>query len=278
MQAAELLSVSTEWLIDNTVSLAAAIVIIIVGWFAARFVSRSIAKLLPRARGVDKTVAPILSQIARYAILIVAIVVALSQLGVQTASILAVLGAAGLAIALALQGTLSNIAAGVMLIWLRPLAVGEYIDGKGLAGTVVEIGLFGTRLRTFDGIYLFVPNSQLWDSAIKNYSREPRRRLDLKVGIAYDADILLARKIMMEMADNDVRVISEPGPVVFVETLGDSAVTMLLRLWVPTPDYWDVLFAFTEKVKLEFDQQGIEIPYNKLDVNILGAKSEETEK
>lgn len=278
MQAAEIFSVSSEWLIDNTMSLAVAIIILAVGWLAARFVSRSISGLLPKARGVDPTVAPILSQVARYAILIVSIVLALTQMGVQTASVLAVLGAAGLAIALALQGTLSNIAAGVMLIWLRPLAVGEYIDGKGLAGTVVEIGLFGTRLRTFDGIYLFVPNSQLWDSAIKNYSREPRRRLDLKIGISYGSDILQARKVLMDMVNADQRVLSDPAPIVYVENLGDSAVVMLTRLWVPTPDYWDVLFAFTEQGKLGLDKAGIEIPYNKVDVNILSTPKEETTK
>src|SRR5690606_10626685 len=143
---------------------------------------------LPGGRQVDKTLAPVLSQLVRYGILIVTVIVVLGQFGVETASILAVVGAAGIAIALALQGTLSNIAAGVMLIWLRPFHTGEYIDAEGIAGTVVEIGLFGTRLRTYDGIYLFVPNSQLWDSRITNFSRESTRMVEIKVGISYDAD------------------------------------------------------------------------------------------
>jgi len=269
MQVAELVSVSSEWLISNTLSFATAIIILVVGWMAARFVSKSIRKYLPNSRGVDKTIAPILAQIARYGILIVAIVIALSQLGVQTASMLAVLGAAGLAIALALQGTLSNIAAGVMLIWLRPMSIGEYIDGNNVSGTVTEIGLFGTRLRTAKGIYVFVPNSQIWNSAVTNYSREPRRRVDIKVGIAYDADIAIVRKALMKVATGDKRVLPDPAPVVHVDSLGDSAVVMLLRLWVSTPDYWDVVYAFNEQVKISLDKAGIEIPYNKYDVNLL---------
>lgn len=273
MQAAELYSVSSEWLINNVASLATAIIILVVGWTAARFVAGMVTNLLPNARGVDKTIAPLLAQSARYGILIFTVVIALSQLGVQTTSVLAVLGAAGLAIALALQGTLSNVASGVMLIWLRPVSTGEYIDGQGVAGTVVEIGLFGTRLRTADGVYVFVPNSQLWNSAITNYSRETRRRIDLRVGIAYDADIAAARKAMMKIATSDKRVLPDPAPVVYVETLGDSAVTMLLRLWVPTSDYWDALFQFTEEAKLAFDKAGIEIPYNKLDINVVQAEA-----
>lgn len=270
MQTTEIFSVLHEWLTTNLVSLLTAIAVIGAGWILSRLVSRTIRKYLPNSRGVDKTIAPILAQFARYAIFIVAIVIALSQLGVQTASMLAVLGAAGLAIALALQGTLSNIAAGVMLIWLRPMSIGEYIDGNDVSGTVTEIGLFGTRLRTAKGIYVFVPNSQIWNAAITNYSREPRRRADFRVGIAYDADIAKARRALMKVATGDKRVLPDPAPVVHVDSLGDSAVVMLLRLWVSTPDYWDVNFAFNEQIKLALDKAGIEIPYNKLDVNLSG--------
>lgn len=267
MQIADIFVMSTEWMASNALTLASAIVTLIIGWIASRFLSKALLTTLPKSRTIDKTVAPVLSQAVRYAVLIVAIVVALSQLGVQTASILAVIGAAGLAIALALQGTLSNIAAGVMLIWLRPLSVGEYIEGAGVAGEVVELGLFGTRLRTPEGIFVFVPNSQIWDTSITNYTREKKRRINLQIGIAYDADISLARSELMKIA-KDKRVLAQPEPVVYVETLGDSAVTVLLRLWVPTKDYWDCLFAFTEEAKRAFDAAGIEIPYNKLDINV----------
>src|SRR5690606_3730986 len=144
--------------------------ILMVGWFLSGFLSRGAGNLLPRTGRFDNTITPLVSQIVRYGVLVITFVIVLSQFGVRTASILAVLGAAGLAIALALQGTLSNIAAGVMLIWLRPFSVGEYVDAEGTAGTVVEIGLFGTRLRTYDGIYVFVPNSRLWDAKITNFS------------------------------------------------------------------------------------------------------------
>lgn len=269
MQAAELFSFATEWLVTNVSSMVTALIITIVGWFAARYVSRWIRGNLSKARGIDKTIAPILAQVARYAILIFAIMLALAQIGVETNSMLAVLGAAGLAVALGLQGTLSNIAAGLMIIGLRPMSIGDYIQCDGASGTVTEIGLFGTRLRTADGLYTFVPNSQVWGSAVINYSRLSRRRFDLKVGIAYDADIAKARKALMKIANADKRILPDPTPVVYVDELGDSAVTMLLRVWVPTPDYWDVRFEFIEKAKLAFDKDGIEIPYNKLDVNLL---------
>ena len=190
--------------------------------------------------------------------------------GVQTTSILAVLGAAGLAIALALQGTLSNIAAGVMLIWLRPIATGEYIDTDAASGTVMEIGLFATRLKSADGVYVFAPNSTIWNTRITNYTREKTRRLDLKVGIGYGDDMSAARDIMLAMAKADGRVKADPEPVVYVSNLGDSAVEMMLRIWVPTPDYWAVLFEFTEQAKRDFDAAGISIPFNQIDVHLPG--------
>lgn len=263
-----------DWLINHSASFIVGIIILLVGWRASSFLSNHIRAMLPRTKRIDATVAPLLAQLVRYGILVLTIIVALTQFGVATTSILAVLGAAGLAIALALQGTLSNIAAGVMMIWLRPFNTDEYVDGNGIAGTVVEIGLFATRLKTAEGIYVFVPNSQLWDAAITNYSREATRRLDIRCGIAYDADIALAREKMLNIANNDMRVLSDPQAMVYVEDLGDSSVVMLLRCWVATTDYWDTKFAFTEQVKLDFDAAGIEIPFNKLDINILKAPEE----
>lgn len=274
MQAAEMFTFATDWLVINVSSIVIALIIFIVGWTAAKFVSFWIRNNLSKARGVDKTVAPILAQIARYAILIFALMAALAQLGVQTTSMLAVLGAAGLAVALGLQGVLTNIAAGLMIIGLRPMSVGDYIEGQGAAGTVTEIGLFGTRLRTPDGLYVFVPNSQVWGAAIINYSRNTKRRFDLKVGIGYDADLAKARVAMLKLAKADKRVLANPAPIVHVDELGDSAVVMLLRIWVKTSDYWDVRFELIEKTKLAFDKAGVEIPYNKLDVTLLNAAAE----
>ena len=203
MTNSEFLTAPLAWLGDNAISLLTAAAILVLGWYLARLASRAIRELLPRAYGVDKNFAPLLSQVARYGIIIFALVTALNLLGVSNASILAVLGAAGLAIALALQGTLANIAAGIMLIWLRPIAIGEFIQGDGVAGVVVEIGLFGTRLRSSSGLYIFTPNQKLWASAITNHSREPRRRIDVNVSVPDSIDIGKSRNILLRIAGDD---------------------------------------------------------------------------
>ncbi len=242
--------------------------VLFIGWTLSRYSVKAINKLVEKTPKVDKTIAPLLSQLVRYAILIVTIIIVLNQFGVATNSMLAVLGAAGLAIALALQGTLSNVAAGVMLIWLRPFSVGDYIYAASIEGTVTQIGLFSTRIRNADGLYIFSPNSKLWSSSIINEDKLPTRRINLKIGISYDADIGKARKILLKIAKDEKRVLTEKPPAVFVDSLGDSAVILSFRTWVKSSDFYSTRFAFNEQVKLEFDKAGIEIPYNKLDVNI----------
>lgn len=271
MEYAQLMSVSTVWIVDNALNVLTALIVLTVGWFLAGFVSRHVRQLLPRTRRIDETIAPILSQIVRYAIMVITVVIVLGQFGVQTASILAVLGAVGLAIALALQGTLSNIAAGVMIIWLRPFSAGEYIDGEGIAGTVVEIGLFGTRLRTYDGIFVFVPNSRLWNAKIVNYTREPNRMIETRVGVAYDADLAKARTALLSISANDERVLGDPAPFVFVASLGASSVDMVMRSWVKSSDWWKTNVDFQERAKLALDAAGVEIPYGKMDVYVRGS-------
>jgi small conductance mechanosensitive channel len=224
--------------------------------------------MLSRSSAIDDTISPVLCQLVRYSILIVTTIIVLSQFGVATTSILAVLGAAGLAIALALQGTLSNIAAGVMLIWLRPFSTGEYIESNDIAGIVDEIGLFATKLHDVNGLYLFVPNSELWNTSIINYSRRAQRRTDLRIGIAYDANLAKARKTLLSLVARDARVLATPAPSVHVEELGDSAITLSFRFWTPTNVNWDTKIEIREQAKLALDKAGIEIPYNKLDVNL----------
>lgn len=265
MEYAQLFDSSTVWIIDNAVNVLIALAVLVVGFFLAGFVGRHAADFLPRTRAIDKTIAPLLSQVARYGIMIVTVVVVLSQFGVNTTSILAVLGAAGLAVALALQGTLSNMAAGIMMIWLRPFNVGEYIDAEGITGTVVEIGLFGTRLKTYDGIFVFAPNSRLWSARVTNYTRERTRMVETKVGIAYNADIGVARDALLEVA-KDERVLKEPAPLVFVDSLGDSAVVLCLRTWVVGSEWWQANVDFREAAKVRLDAADVEIPYNKLDL------------
>lgn len=244
MQVAELYSLSAEWVLAHALSVLAALAILVAGWVLAALLAGAVAGALPASAHIDRTIRPLLSQILRYAILILTVVLALSQLGVQTASMLAVLGAAGLAVALALQGTLSNLAAGIMLVWLRPLAVGEQIEGDGLAGTVLEVGLFGTRLKTADGLLVFTPNSRLWNAAITNYSREPTRRLELRVAVPH-ARLGAARDTLLAIAA-EARALPLPAPVVHVEELGDATATLLLRAWVPTAEYESARFALTE--------------------------------
>lgn len=238
-----------------------ALIVLIVGWLLSGWLSRIIVTMLPRNRAFDDTIAPIVGQIARYMVIIIAIVIALSGLGVQTASILAVLGAAGLAIALALQSTLANIASGVMLLWLRPFSVNDYIEADGINGVVREVGLFATRMRTLDGRFLFVPNSKIWSATIINFNREMTRRVDFNVGIAYNADIAQARAALLNVAHEDARVLKTPEPVVYVMNLGASSVDLQLRCWTKTDDYWETAMSFNEKGKLALDKVGVEIPF-----------------
>ncbi len=255
MQLPNFMILPVDWLLDNGISLLSALAVLVAGWHLARIASRAIKRFLPLAYGVDKNFAPLLSQAARYGIIIFAIVLALNLLGVASNSILTVLGAAGLAVALALQGTLANIAAGIMLIWLRPIAIGEFIQGDGVAGVVVEIGLFGTRLRSTSGLYIFTPNQKLWASAITNHSREPRRRIDVNVSVPETIDIPKSRKILLRIATMDKRVLVDPAPTVHVDSFSGAAVNMQLRAWVLTPDYLPTLYALTEEAKLALNRE-----------------------
>lgn len=255
MQFSDLFFVPANWLLANSVALTSALAVLLGGRLGARWASHAIRQWLPRAPGVDKNFAPLLSQVARYGITIFAIVTALNLIGVANTTIWAVLGAAGLAIALALQGTLANIAAGIMLIWLRPIAIGEFIQGDGVAGVVVEIGLFGTRLRSTSGLYIFTPNQKLWSSAITNHSREPNRRIDVNVTVPDGVDIPNSRKILLRVATADVRVLVNPPPTVHADGFSAEAVQMQLRAWVATPNYLPVLYALTEEAKLALNRE-----------------------
>jgi small conductance mechanosensitive channel len=255
MHVPNFLILAADWLVGNILGLLAAIAVFVIGWHVARIAARAIKRFLPLAYGIDKNFAPLLSQAARYGIIIFAGVTSLNLLGVANTSILAVLGAAGLAVALALQNTLANIAAGIMLIWLRPIAIGEFIQGDGVAGVVVEIGLFGTRLRSSSGLYIFTPNQKLWSSAITNHSREPRRRIDVNVSVPETIDIPKSRKILLRIATLEKRVLVDPIPTVHVASFSGASVNMQVRAWVLTPDYLPTLYALTEEAKLALDRE-----------------------
>ncbi len=245
-----------------------AVVLLVGGWIVAGWAQRSVLKVLQRTPRVDDTLRPVIGSVVRYLILVFVLVAVLAQFGVQTASIIAVVGAAGLAIGLALQGTLQNIAAGIMLLFLRPFRVGDYIDAEGLAGTVNEIGLFTTHLRTYQGIYLEVPNAKLWNRAILNYSRVTARRLDIVVGISYEDDIDKAQGALLDLMTSDSRANAEPEPQVMVKELADSSVNLNLRCWAAPGDYWSLLFDLNKAIKQRLDAEGISIPFPQRDVHL----------
>lgn len=246
------LGISTAWIIANVWSLVIAIAVLAGGWFMAKFVSGYATTLISQRLKQNRTIAPLAGQVLRYGILFVTIIVVLGQFGVETASILAVLGAAGLAIALALQGTLSNIAAGIMLVFLRPFNAGDYIDADGIVGTVVEVGLFATQLRTLEGIYIFAPNSKLSNAKIMNYSRERSRIVEIKFNVPRSADLQAVRSAVTSSLKTDY---SEAGsePEVLVDTLADTTVTLAARVPVASADWWRARSVLQERLKQTLD-------------------------
>ncbi len=269
MEYTQLLNLSTVWIADNVTRVLTACLILFVGFWLAGLLSRQTRNVLPHTGRVDKTLAPLMSQVVRYGLIIITVVIALSQFGIQTTSILAVLGAAGLAIALALQGTLSNIASGVMLIWLRPFNVGDAIDAEGISGNVLEVGLFATELRTYDGVFIFVPNSRLWNAKIMNYSRETNRMVEIKIGIGYEANTGKARDVLLDIARKDPRVLVDPVPTVHVGVLGAISVEAVLRAWTKNSDWWSTKIDLTEQGKAALEAAGIRIPYSQVDLAAL---------
>lgn len=236
-----------DWLRANGAAIAAAVVILVAGWLLARLAHRAIRSLL--RLGGARNIAPLLAQAARYGIILLAGVTALTFLGVPSASLVTVVGAAGLAIALALQNTLSNIAAGIMLIWLKPIAVGEYIVGDGISGVVVEIGLFGTRLRSTSGLYVFSNNNRIWNGPITNHSREPRRRVEINFTLPETVDVEKMRELLRGVAVKQGNVLSDPAPSVHLESFAGDKIVLQLRAWTPTPHYAETLRGLAEHAK-----------------------------
>ena len=255
---------SPERLLNLTLTwggdLASAVLLLVAGWFIARWAERGVRRLIAPSAHVDPTLKPLLGSLVRYAILIFVVIAALAQFGVQTTSIIAVVGAAGLAIGLALQGTLANIAAGVMLLFLRPLEVGEYIESDGVAGSVDEIGVFTTQLRTFDGVFISVPNSQLWNKTIRNYSRLPTRRLDIAMSIGYRDDLDRALAVMRETVAADARVLPQPEPKVLVTAL-DGGFTATMSAWTRSADFDDLKSDLLRATRQRLSEAGVSTPY-----------------
>ncbi len=243
-----------------------AVVILIVGRWVAKAITRFIRRIM--SKNVDATVTNFVASLSYIALLAFVIIAALHQLGIQTTSLIAVLGAAGLAIGLALQGSLSNFAAGVLMIIFKPFKDGDYVEGGGTAGTVEKIEIFSTQLITPDNKTVIVPNAKMMGDNIVNYSAKGTRRVDMVFGIGYDDDIDKARELIQEIIASDERVLKDPAPVVVVSELGDSSVNLTTRVWSSVDDYWDILFDTTEKVKKRFDAEKISIPFPQHDVHM----------
>lgn len=256
-----------ELMLSFALKLVVAIIIFYVGRWVAAGISRLIGKAL-LMRHVDKAVVSFLSSIVYAAVLIAFALIALSHLGIQTASFLAILGAAGLAIALALQGSLSNFASGVLIIIFRPFKAGDFVEVAGISGVVERIDIFQTIFKTGDNKKVIVPNSQITGGAITNYSAEKRRRVDLTIGISYDSDLRLAKQILADILQQDDRILAEPKPVIAVSALADSAVQLVVRPWVESGNYWAVYWDTLELVKLRFDAAGIEIPFPQMSLHM----------
>ena len=258
----------TEWAVAALPNLIAALLILGIGWWLSGAAARAIGRVVERQPYVDPTLHGVLKRLVRWGLLVVVFVAALSQLGVATTSMLAALGAIGLAIGLALQGTLANIAAGVMILWLRPFRVGDYIDAADVSGTVNEVGLFVTNMTTFEGVAMFVPNSKLWDTRVINYSRSNPRMVRETFGIAYEDDISKARKVLLAMIADNAKVLNDPEPIIYVSSLGDNSVGLEMRAWTKGPDWVQTRFELIEGGKLALDAAGITIPFPQRDLHI----------
>ena len=245
----------------------AASAILIIGKLVAMGIRNVIRRMMEKSR-VDQTLTGFVANLSYVALLAFVVVAALNQLVIQTASFIAVLGAAGLAVGLALQGSLSNFAAGVLMIIFRPFRVGDLVEGAGVTGVVEEIQIFTTQLRTPDNKTIIVPNSKMMSDNIVNYSVKGTRRVDMIFGIGYGDDIDKARSIIADILENDERVMKDPKPEILVSELADSSVNFTSRAWTKSDDYWGVYFETTEKVKKRFDAEGVSIPFPQRDVHV----------
>jgi small conductance mechanosensitive channel len=249
-------------------SLVMALLIFMIGKWVARRVTNLLVKVLRKVNGMDETLVKFLENIVYYVLMIVVIITAVSELGIETTSFMAILGAAGLAVGLALQGSLANFASGVMIILFKPFKVGDIITAAGVTGSVNEVSIFNTIMITPDNQKVIVPNAAITSGSITNINANATRRVDLVVGIGYDDDIKKAKNVLNSIVEADQRVLKEQGITVAVSELADSSVNFVVRAWVKTPDYWDVKFDLTENIKVTFDKEGISIPYPQQDLHL----------
>lgn len=256
------------FLIQYGLELIGAVAILIVGLIAAKWLGKRVERYMGRSERFDDTITPLFAKTVRIIVIAATILAVLNKFGVETASLIAVLGTIGLAIGLALQGTLSNIASGIMLLVLRPFNVGDAVDIGSTSGVVDEIGLFVTEMHTFDNVAITMPNSRVWGTEIKNYSANNTRRVDMEFGISYDDDMDKAMKVVREVLDADERVLAEPEPLVAISSLGDNSVAVRVRPWTETANVWPLRYDITKRIKERFDEEGLSFPYPQHDVHL----------
>ncbi len=273
-QNVDVLNDSVKWLSENqdliisySMNIIFAIATLIVGMMVARFIAGTLHKVLTK-RKLDNTIVDFVSHMVRYVIIAFVIIAALGRIGVETTSFVAIIGAAGLAVGLALQGSLSNFASGVLIIALRPFKAGEYIEAAGTAGTVESVQIFSTTLTTPDNKFVVVPNSAILGGNIVNYSRKPTRRIDLIIGVSYNADLAKTKAVLEAVLKANDGILKSPEPLVAVAELADSSVNLVVRPWVNGPDYWRVRFELMEAIKNDLDEAGIEIPFPQMDIHM----------
>jgi small conductance mechanosensitive channel len=257
-------------IIPYGLSILGALVILIAGWLVAGWLSKRAAKWCEESERMDQTLTPIIAKIVKIIILFATFIAVLSNFGFETTSLIALLGAAGLTIGLAMQGTLSNVASGVMILSFRPFEVGDFVNIGGSTGIVDEIGLFMTKMHTPDNIFMILPNSKIWGSEIMNFSRNDTRRVDMVFGISYTDDIEKAFRIIKEALDADSRVLKDPEPLIAVGELGSSSVDILVRPWTQRTDFWMTKLDLTKDIKQRFDRNDITIPFPQQDVHLFG--------
>ena len=253
--------------VDFAINLVIAIVIFYVGKWVVNLIISGMLKAMKKG-DMDKTLRRFIANLARMLLMLFVIIAAINQLGVQTASLIALVGAAGLAVGLALQGSLANFASGVLIVLFRPSKVGDFIEGAGIAGSVEEVQILTTVLKTGDNKQVIVPNSQIMGATITNYSANETRRVDLVVGVSYDDDLDQVRRELESLVAADDRILDDPPVTIAVSALADSSVNFVVRPWVKTADYWGVNFGLTEAIKKRFDEVGISFPYPQQDVHL----------
>ena len=252
------------------IDLALALVIFFLGRFVVRLVVRALSKTMQN-NGVEKTLETFICNLVSMALLVVVVIAAIGQVGIQTTSFIAIFGAAGLAVGLALQGSLSNFASGVLIVLFRPYKVGDFVEAAGIAGSVEQVQILTTILKTGDNKQVIVPNSQIMDSIITNYSAHDTRRVDMVVGVSYEDDLDKVRKTLEGIIAADDRILLDPAPKIAVAELADSSVNFVVRPWCATSDYWAVMWDLTETIKKRFDQEGISFPFPQQDVHLYKA-------